>query len=192
MGYYEDRDQEHSKRKADFLINNHTDNHVTMVLTDMLLWTGIYAMDHHHSFRIVLLFLISLNYPSSVPFSLYMTDISDLHQFLFLEKPYMQELNHASRIHCISPYLCPDCSETWNHSLHYRWLSPENQKRSDWPETHGGSVCRDSSPLKNLFGYHLRWRAPSLREGGDTYTKVRKERRTVIEMGKELDGNKGP
>lgn len=77
------------------------------------------------------------------------------------------ELNQASRVYCISPYLCPDCSETWNHSPHYRWLSPENQKRSDWPRTHGGSVW-DSSPLRNLFEYHLRWRAPSLREGGDT------------------------
>lgn len=46
--------------------------------------------------------------------------------------------------------------------------------------------------MRNLFEYHLRWRAPSLREGGDTYAKVRKERRTVTERGKELDGNKGP
>lgn len=104
-----------------------------------------------------------------------MANISDLPQFLFLGRPSMQELNQARRVLCISPYLCPDCSGTWNHSPHYRWLSPENQKRSDWPQTHGGSVCRDSSPLRNLFECHLRWRAPSLREGGDTYAKVRKD-----------------
>lgn len=89
----------------------------------------------------------------------------------------------------LSPYLCPDCSETWNHSPHYRWLSPENQKRSDWPQTHGENVCRDSSPLRNLFECHLRWKAPFLKEGGDTEEKVRKER-TVTEVRKEMDATK--
>lgn len=140
---------------------------------------GIYIMEHHCSLRIVL-FFIPLNYPNSVSFPFCMTNISNLPQFLFLGRPSMQKLNQASRVHCVSPYLCLDCSETWNHSPHYRWLSPENQKRSDWPQTHGGSVCRDSSPLRNLFEYHLRWKAPSLKERGDTYAKVRKER-TVTE-----------
>lgn len=159
----------------------------------MLALRGICAMEYHHSFRVVLFLFMPPNYPSSGPFSLCMANISDLPQLLFLGRISMQELNQASRVHYITPYLCPDCSETWNHSPHYRWLSPENQKRSDWPQTRGGSVCRDSSPLKNRFECHLRWRAPSLREGGDTYAKVRKEKRTVTERRRrELDGNKGP
>lgn len=115
-----DRDQEHGRRKADFRINNHIVNHVTTVLTDRLLLTGMGAGENHPSLRIALLLLIPLNYPSSVSFSLCMTNISDFPQLLFLGKPSTQELNQASRIHCISPYLCPDCSETWTHSPHYR------------------------------------------------------------------------
>lgn len=112
--------QEHGRRKADFRINNHIVHHVTTVLTDRLLLTGTGAAENHHSLRIALLLLIPLNYPSSVPFSLCVTNISDFPQLLFLGKPSTQELNQASRIHCISPYLCPDCSETWTHSPHYR------------------------------------------------------------------------
>lgn len=110
-----------------------------------------------------------------------------LSQFLFLGRLSMQELNQASRV-LLSPYLCPDCSETWNHSPHYRWLFPENQKRSDWPQTHGDNVCRDSSPLRNLFECHLRWKAPFLKAGGDRG----KSKEKVTEVREGDGGNKDP
>ena len=168
------RDQEHSRRKVfrKRLQNkqsyyNHINNVITMVLTERLLLTGTCPVEHHCSFRIPLLPFIPLSYPSSLYCPLCMTNISGLPHFPFLGRPSMYNWIRQAGLTVLSPYLCPDCSETWNQSPHYRWLSPENQKRSDWPQTHGGSVCRDSSPLRNLFEYHLRWRAPSLREVGD-------------------------
>lgn len=144
--------------EKDFRINNH----ITIVLTDRLLLTGTSSFIQKW---------VAFFHPSQLPKFCAFPPLHDKHFWLapvsFSWETLYAELNQASRVHCISPYLCPDCSETWNRSPHYRWLFPENQKRSDWPQTHGGSVCRDSSPLRNLFEYHLRWRAPSLREGGD-------------------------
>lgn len=45
--------------------------------------------------------------------------------------------------------------------------------------------------MKNLFECHLRWKAPSLKEGGDIYAKVRKER-TVTALRKGDRCNKDP
>lgn len=146
-----------------------------MALINLLPLTGVCVMEYHCSFR-MLFPCTPHNYPSSVSFHpAWQTFLTCLSFFFLGDLLCRNWISQEVWVLCVSPYLCPDCSGTWNHSPHYRWLSPENQKRSDWPQTHGGSVCRDSSLLRNLFECHLRWRAPSLREGGNTYAKVRKD-----------------
>lgn len=139
-----------------------------ITLTIISQWS-LLMHSYMQSFRTIKFLCILLSYPNSALFSL-------AYYLLFAPVSFSWETFYAGiesgkQGPMLSPYLCPDCSETWNHSPHYRWLSPENQKRSDWPQTHGENVCRDSSPLKNLFECHLRWKAPFLKEGGDTGEK---------------------
>lgn len=142
------------------LKKNYVDNHIT--------WS-LLMHSYMQSFRTIKFLCILLNYPNSALFSLAYYLL--LAPVSFSWETFYAGIESDKQGPMLSPYLCPDCSETWNHSPHYRWLSPENQKRSDWPQTHGENVCRDSSPLKNLFECHLRWKAPFLKEGGDTGEK---------------------
>lgn len=139
-----------------------------ITLTIISQWS-LLMHSYMQSFRTIKFLCILLNYPNSVLFSLAYYLL--LAPVSFSWETFYAGIESSKQGPMLSPYLCPDCSETWNHSPHYRWLSPENQKRSDWPQTHGENVCRDSSPLKNLFECHLRWKAPFLKEGGDTGEK---------------------
>ena len=91
------------------LKKNYVDNHIT--------WS-LLMYSYMQSLRATKVLCILLNYPNSALFSL-------AYYLLFAPVSFSWETFYAGtesgkQSPRLSPYLCPDCSETWNHSPHYR------------------------------------------------------------------------
>lgn len=88
---------------------NYVDNHIA--------WS-LLMYSYMQSLRATKFLCILLNYPNSALFSL-------AYYLLFAPVSFSWETFYAGiesgkQSPMLSPYLCPDCSETWNHSPHYR------------------------------------------------------------------------